>query len=52
MIQVGGWSQVYEGLTYVTVRGAGHEVPLTRPELALTLFRHFLTNEIMPITPN
>ncbi|KAL2482075.1 Serine carboxypeptidase-like 27 [Forsythia ovata] len=46
--KVGGWSQVYEGLTYVTVRGAGHEVPLTRPKLALTLFRHFLSNVMMP----
>ncbi|KAK2989812.1 hypothetical protein RJ640_021981 [Escallonia rubra] len=33
--QVGGWSQVYEGLNYVTVRGAGHEVPLGRPRLAI-----------------
>ncbi|KAI5393569.1 Serine carboxypeptidase-like 27 [Lathyrus oleraceus] len=23
--KVGGWSQVYKGLTLVTVRGAGHE---------------------------
>ncbi|PIN11988.1 Serine carboxypeptidases (lysosomal cathepsin A) [Handroanthus impetiginosus] len=50
--KVGGWSQVYEGLTYVTVRGAGHEVPLTQPKLALTLFRHFLSNKIMPTRPN
>ncbi|EYU39589.1 hypothetical protein MIMGU_mgv1a0101822mg, partial [Erythranthe guttata] len=50
--KVGGWSQVYEGLTYVTVRGAGHEVPLTRPKLALTLFRHFLADQIMPLSPN
>ncbi|KAL3649753.1 hypothetical protein CASFOL_006156 [Castilleja foliolosa] len=49
--KVGGWSQVYEGLTYVTVRGAGHEVPLTQPKLALTLFRHFLSNQIMSMTP-
>ncbi|CAO2817847.1 unnamed protein product [Amaranthus hypochondriacus] len=46
--QVGGWSQVYDGLTYVTVRGAGHEVPLTRPTLALFLFQHFLRNQPMP----
>ncbi|PSR93016.1 Serine carboxypeptidase-like [Actinidia chinensis var. chinensis] len=48
--QVGGWSQVYKGLTYVTVRGAGHEVPLGRPQLALTLFKHFLNNEPMPLS--
>ncbi|XP_051130850.1 serine carboxypeptidase-like 28 [Andrographis paniculata] len=49
--KVGGWSQVYEGLSYVTVRGAGHEVPLTRPKLASTLFKHFLANKIMPNHP-
>ncbi|KAK6933331.1 Peptidase S10, serine carboxypeptidase [Dillenia turbinata] len=46
--QVGGWSQIYEGLTYVTVRGAGHGVPLGRPRLALILFEHFLKNARMP----
>jgi hydroxymandelonitrile lyase/serine carboxypeptidase-like clade 2 len=38
----------YEGLTYVTVRGAGHEVPLHRPEQALVLFKQFLLGEPMP----
>ncbi|KAK1312530.1 Serine carboxypeptidase-like 27 [Acorus calamus] len=46
--KVGGWSQVYEGLTFVTVTGAGHEVPLHRPRHALILFRHFLQNKPMP----
>ncbi|CAN6346090.1 unnamed protein product [Urochloa humidicola] len=46
--EVGGWSMVYEGLTYVTVRGAGHEVPLHRPEQALFLFKQFLLGEPMP----
>ncbi|XP_065871948.1 serine carboxypeptidase-like 27 [Euphorbia lathyris] len=46
--QVGGWSQIYKGLTYVTVRGAGHEVALTQPGLALLLFRQFLNNDPMP----
>ncbi|XP_071724821.1 serine carboxypeptidase-like 28 [Rutidosis leptorrhynchoides] len=46
--QVGGWSQVYNGLTYATVRGAGHEVPMTKPRLALVLLRHFLTNRHLP----
>nr|CAD1839814.1 unnamed protein product [Ananas comosus var. bracteatus] len=45
---VGGWSQVYKGLTYVTVLGAGHEVPLHRPRQALILFMHFLHNNPMP----
>uniref|UniRef100_A0A803MER3 Carboxypeptidase n=1 Tax=Chenopodium quinoa TaxID=63459 RepID=A0A803MER3_CHEQI len=46
--KVGGWSQVYNGLTYVTIRGAGHEVPLTRPRQALLLFQQFLRNQPMP----
>ncbi|GAB4828678.1 Serine carboxypeptidase-like 25 [Ancistrocladus abbreviatus] len=40
--QVGGWTEVYEGLTFATVRGAGHEVPLFKPRAALQLFRSFL----------
>ncbi|XP_057425590.1 serine carboxypeptidase-like 27 isoform X2 [Lotus japonicus] len=46
--KVGGWSQVYKGLTLVTVRGAGHEVPLHRPRQAFILFRSFLENKAMP----
>ncbi|KAI5648687.1 hypothetical protein M9H77_34692 [Catharanthus roseus] len=48
--KVGGWSEGYEGLTYITVRGAGHEVPLGRPRLALSLFTHFLNNQTLPST--
>ncbi|CAM0957275.1 unnamed protein product [Alopecurus aequalis] len=46
--EVGGWSQVYKGLTLVTVRGAGHEVPLHRPRQALIMFQHFLQGRPMP----
>ncbi|KAG1365677.1 Serine carboxypeptidase-like 27 [Cocos nucifera] len=46
--KVGGWSQAYKGLTFVTIAGAGHEVPLHRPRQALILFRHFLQNKPMP----
>ena len=45
--QVGGWSQVYKGLSFVTVTGAGHEVPLHRPRQAFILFRSFLENKNM-----
>ncbi|CAN8260069.1 unnamed protein product [Cochlearia groenlandica] len=48
--KVGGWSQVYKGLTLVTVAGAGHEVPLHRPRQAFILFRSFLANKPMPMT--
>ncbi|KAK1693969.1 hypothetical protein QYE76_010666 [Lolium multiflorum] len=46
--EVGGWSHVYKGLTLVTVRGAGHEVPLHRPRQALIIFEHFLKGMPMP----
>ncbi|XP_059628296.1 serine carboxypeptidase-like 27 isoform X1 [Cornus florida] len=46
--KVGGWSQIYKGLTLVTVTGAGHEVPLHRPRQAFILFRSFLNNKPMP----
>ncbi|KAL4189151.1 hypothetical protein AMTRI_Chr08g205550 [Amborella trichopoda] len=45
--KVGGWSQVYRGLTFVTITGAGHEVPLHRPRQAFILFKSFLQN--MPL---
>ncbi|KAK7348022.1 hypothetical protein VNO80_22570 [Phaseolus coccineus] len=41
--QVGGRIVEYEGLTYVTVRGAGHLVPLNKPTQALSLIHSFLT---------
>jgi serine carboxypeptidase-like clade 1 len=41
--QVGGYSVEYEeGLTYATVKGAGHMVPQMRPEEALKLFTRFV----------
>lgn len=46
--QVGGWTQEYKGLTFVVVRGAGHEVPLHRSKLSLTLIKSFLDGESMP----
>uniref|UniRef100_A0A9I9CIN1 Uncharacterized protein n=1 Tax=Cucumis melo TaxID=3656 RepID=A0A9I9CIN1_CUCME len=48
--QVGGWIQEYEGVTLVSVRGAGHEVPLHQPKLALQLFKAFLAgNSLSPL---
>ncbi|OAY69363.1 Serine carboxypeptidase 24 [Ananas comosus] len=46
--QVGGWSEVYEGLTFASVRGAGHEVPLFQPRRAFELFQSFLAGEPLP----
>ncbi|EMS64875.1 Serine carboxypeptidase 24 [Triticum urartu] len=46
--QVGGWSEVYEGLTFASVRGAGHEVPLFQPRRAFRMFVSFLAGKPLP----
>ncbi|MQL81884.1 hypothetical protein Taro_014354 [Colocasia esculenta] len=46
--QVGGWTIVYDGLTFVTVRGAGHQVPTFVPKQAAQLIEHFLANQPLP----
>lgn len=46
--QVGGRIVEYEGLTFVTVRGAGHLVPLNKPREALALIHSFLFGESLP----
>lgn len=46
--QVGGRIVEYEGLTFVTVRGAGHLVPLNKPGEALSLIHSFLSGEPLP----
>ncbi|KAK1272985.1 Serine carboxypeptidase-like 34 [Acorus gramineus] len=48
--QVGGWTINYDGLTFVTVRGAGHQVPTFVPKQALQLIEHFLANRDLPKT--
>ncbi|KAL3623939.1 Serine carboxypeptidase-like 29 [Castilleja foliolosa] len=46
--QVGGWTQEYDGLSFVTVRGAGHEVALHKPKQALKLIESYLSGRSMP----
>ncbi|KAL1553816.1 Serine carboxypeptidase 24 [Salvia divinorum] len=46
--QVGGWTEVYDGLTFATVRGAGHEVPLFQPMRAFKLIESFLSGKDLP----
>ncbi|GKV11066.1 hypothetical protein SLEP1_g22352 [Rubroshorea leprosula] len=47
--QVAGWVETYEGeLTFATVRGAGHMVPVFAPHQALSLFAHFLSAKTLP----
>jgi serine carboxypeptidase-like clade 2 len=40
--QVGGYTVKYQGLTFLTIRGAGHLVPGTQPERALDFFSRLL----------
>lgn len=47
-MKVGGWTEVYEGVTFATVRGAGHEVPLFKPRAALQLLMSFLKGQPLP----
>ncbi|URE16666.1 hypothetical protein MUK42_31060, partial [Musa troglodytarum] len=49
--QVGGWRVIYDGLTFVTVRAAGHEVPTFKPKEAQQLVAHFLSNQQLPVEP-
>jgi len=40
--QTGGYYVEYKGLTFASVRNAGHMVPQTQPERALYMFSKFL----------
>ncbi|XP_057425107.1 serine carboxypeptidase 1-like [Lotus japonicus] len=46
--EVGGYVVGYKGLTFVTIRGAGHTVPSYQPERALTMFSSFLHGKLPP----
>lgn len=43
--QVGGYLTKYTGLNFVTVHGAGHEVPTYQPARALEVLRRYLKRE-------
>ncbi|GKV11055.1 hypothetical protein SLEP1_g22341 [Rubroshorea leprosula] len=49
--QVGGWTIEYDGLMFVTIRGAEHAVPVFKPKEALQLIEHFLANQTLPTSP-
>ncbi|KAL0390731.1 UNVERIFIED_CONTAM: Serine carboxypeptidase II-3 [Sesamum calycinum] len=46
--EVGGYVVGYEGLTFVTVRGAGHLVPSYQPQRALTMISSFIQGVLPP----
>ncbi|CAM0907132.1 unnamed protein product [Alopecurus aequalis] len=47
--EVGGYVVQYKGdLSFVTVRGAGHEVPSYQPQRALVLVQCFLAGRMLP----
>ncbi|KAL5700345.1 Serine carboxypeptidase-like 26 [Ranunculus cassubicifolius] len=46
--QVGGRVVDYDGLTFVTVRGAGHLVPLNKGSESLALLHSYLSGEKLP----
>jgi len=43
--QTGGWTVRYEGLTFASVREAGHMVPWTQPRRSFAVFSRFLQNQ-------
>ncbi|WCJ41540.1 Serine carboxypeptidase 1 [Euphorbia peplus] len=47
--EVGGYVVNYEGVTFVTVRGAGHQVPSYQPERSLVMISSFLQGTLPPI---
>ncbi|ONK69543.1 uncharacterized protein A4U43_C05F24080 [Asparagus officinalis] len=47
--EVGGYAVGYKGLTFTTVRGAGHMVPSFQPKRALTMITSFLLGLLPPV---
>lgn len=47
-VQVGGYTQGYDGLTFVTIRNSGHEVPLYQPARGLSLITSYITDVPLP----
>ena len=49
--QVAGYFEKYDGLTFLTVKGAGHFVPKDRPRHALDMLRSFLAGKAYDAVP-
>lgn len=46
--EVGGFAEVYDNLTFTTIRGSGHFVPHDQPARALLMFTNFLSGTPLP----
>jgi serine carboxypeptidase-like clade II len=46
--QTGGYTEKFDGLTFASIRDAGHMVPYTQPQRSLTLFATFLKTGLAP----
>jgi carboxypeptidase C (cathepsin A) len=42
---IAGYTVKYKGLTFCTIKGAGHEVPVSKPKESLYMLTKFLNNE-------
>jgi len=43
-VQIGGYFEKYYGITFATIRGAGHMAPQWRREAAYHIFSSFIRN--------
>lgn len=48
--QTGGWTYSYKGLTFVTILGAGHPVPVFKPAESEQMIRFYLAGKELPAT--
>jgi len=49
--QVAGYVQRYQGLTFATVKGAGHMVPQWKRSAAMTMFNATISGTLLPYYP-
>ena len=44
-----GFVEEFEGLTFITVHGAGHMVPQDKREAGLTMINYFMSGKDLPV---
>jgi carboxypeptidase C (cathepsin A) len=52
-VTLAGYTQEFEGLTFISVHGAGHMVPQDKREAGLTMINYFMSARELPskVTP-